>query len=310
MRRTSRREFLEAGMMMAGGMALTGPGARIAQAAVPKVYGVQLYTVRDLLPTKPQETLKAIAAIGYKEVEMLRAALALMPMVAEAGLTAPGMHIEAPIVTGEWAAWEATAKRYPMPLPAKDYGIEGAIADAKKHGIQYLTVSYLVPDERTSLDFFRRFADHMNKAGETCRAAGLTLGYHSHAFEFEPLEGQVPMDILVARFDKQNVGFEIDVFWFSMGGRDPKQAIHDLGPRVRLLHLKDRAPGSASAFQESKVPPTAFAAVGSGELDFPGILHASAGSGVTHAFVEQDHCPGDPLDSLKQSYLYLAGLKL
>src|ERR1700722_11617857 len=32
-----------------------------------KTVGVQLYTVRSVLPKKPDETLKAIEAIGYRE---------------------------------------------------------------------------------------------------------------------------------------------------------------------------------------------------------------------------------------------------
>ena len=40
------------------------------------------------------------------------------------------------------------------------------------------------------------------------------------------------------------MGFEIDVFWISMAGRDPVKTVRDLGPRVRLLHLKGKATGT------------------------------------------------------------------
>ena len=306
---TNRRDFLRHTSYASAGMALASFGVRPAQAALSGTWGVQLYTLRNVLPTKPAESLKALSAMGYREVEMLRAGLELMPLAKEAGLTAPSMHIEAPIVTGDWTAWRARpdAEKF---LPPTTYGIDAAIADAKKHGIHFLTVAYLMPQERTTLDFFRRFVTSMNQAGEKCRAAGLELCYHHHAFEFEPLEGKKPMDLLVEGFDPKKVGFEIDVFWLSIAGQDPVKTIQKLGPRVRLLHLKDKAKGTANEFQESKVKPEAFTEVGFGVVDFPGVLAAGKAAGVAHAFVEQDQTPGDPFDSLKKSYGYLKTLKI
>ncbi|HVQ29208.1 MAG TPA: sugar phosphate isomerase/epimerase [Vicinamibacteria bacterium] len=304
----TRRDFLRRTSYASAGMALASFGARPAQAALSGQWGVQLYTVREQLPKKPAETLKAIAALGYREVETLRPFLDLMPYVKEAGLSAPACHIEAPLVTGDWTAWKSMADA--MKVPAASFSIDNAIADAKKHGIRFLTVSYLMPEERTTLDFFKKFADAMNKAGAKCAAAGITLCYHHHSFEFASLEGAVPMDVLVERFDKKLVGFELDVFWLSIAGQDPVKFIQKLGPRVHLLHLKDKAKGTPNELQERNVKAEAFAEVGSGVVDFPGILAAAKKAGVSHAFVEQDQTPGDPLDSLKKSIGYLKTLKV
>jgi len=306
----SRRDFLRHASHLSAGLAVAGLVPRRADAELSGAWGVQLYTLRKLLPTKPAETLMAVAALGYREVEMLRPGLeTLTPMAKDAGLAVPAMHIEAPIVTGEWAAWKSMPGASTS-LPAESYGIDGAIADAKKHGMRFLTVAYLMAQERTTLDFYRRFADSMNRAGEKCAAAGLQLCYHHHSFEFEPLEGKVPMDVLLERFDKKMVGFEIDVFWLSIAGRDPVKTIRDLGPRVRLLHLKDKAKGTPDEFQERNVMPGAFTEVGSGVVDFPGVLTAGKAAGVAHGFVEQDQTPGDPLESLKKSHGYLKTLKV
>jgi sugar phosphate isomerase/epimerase len=48
--------------------------------------------------------------------------------------------------------------------------------------------------------------------------------------------------------------------------------------------------------------------VGNGVIDIPAVLTAAAKSGVKHYFVEQDQTPGDPIDSLRQSYEYLTKL--
>jgi sugar phosphate isomerase/epimerase len=74
---------------------------------------------------------------------------------------------------------------------------------------------------------------------------------------------------------------------------------------VSLVHLKDKAADAPAATDEEKVQPATFKEVGSGGLDFPAILKAAETAGVQHDLVEQDHTPGDPLVSLRQSYEYL-----
>lgn len=306
---TTRRHFLRHTSTAAAGTALLG-NAVGARAALTDRYGVQLYTLRKVLPTKPAETMNALHAIGYREVEMLRAGLGSWgPAAKDAGLATPSMHIEAPVVTGEWAA-HRTGPDADKFLPPPTYTIDSAIGEAKKHDIRFLVVAYLMQGERTTLDFYKRFADAMNRAGEKCNAAGISLCYHHHSFEYEALEGKRPMDLLVERFDPKKVGFEIDVFWLSVAGEDPVKTIRDLGPRVRLLHLKDKRQGTPNSFQEGQVKAEAFAEVGSGVVDFRGVLAAGRAVGVAHAFVEQDQTPGDPIASLRKSYGFLAGLKV
>jgi len=53
------------------------------------------------------------------------------------------------------------------------------------------------------------------------------------------------------------------------------------------------------------VPPSGFAELGSGTVDFPRVLEAGRAVGVEHYFVEQDLAPGNPIDSLRRSLAYL-----
>src|SRR5581483_7709765 len=69
--------------------------------------GVQLYTVRKIVLEHPAETLRAIAAMGYREVEVLRDQLVVLaPHLKATGLRAVAMHFETPILTGNWDAWK------------------------------------------------------------------------------------------------------------------------------------------------------------------------------------------------------------
>jgi len=268
------------------------------------VLGVQLYTVRDQMkPEQAAATLKAIADIGYKEVEALHQDVAETTRLAtQVGLAPVSMHIEAPLVTGDWSAWAPPGTK---PTATLDQLID----EAKPLGYKYLVVSYLMQGERNKPGFFPAFAEAMNKAGEKVKKAGMQLCYHNHGFEFEPqADGKRPLDLLLASFDKALVKFELDVFWVSITGADPVALINEHAGRVALVHLKDKAKDTPKETNEAKVAPTTFKEVGNGSLDFAAILKAATAAGVEHFFVEQDHTPGDPIASLKQSYTYLQSL--
>ena len=70
-------------------------------AAFDRPLGVQIYTVRSLMPTKGEAALRAIAAIGYKEVEInFDDAKKYASVLKETGLKATGSHIQGDPQTG------------------------------------------------------------------------------------------------------------------------------------------------------------------------------------------------------------------
>jgi sugar phosphate isomerase/epimerase len=263
--------------------------------------GAELYTVRNILPTAAEQTLKSIAEIGYREVETDHATLQrIAPMLKNYGLKPVSCHFETPLITGNWKIWKNLTNQ------GATWG--QAIEDAKKFGVEYMVMPYLRPEERGDLESYKQLADKMNNAGMQSRAAGLTFCYHNHCFEFRGEAGHRPIDILLERLDKKAVGLELDVFWVSVGGNDPVEMLKQNAGRVPLVHLKDKAKGTPVLYEEAKATPQTFKEVGAGVLDFPAILKAAAAAGAKHYFVEQDQTPGDPVASLKQSYDYLRTL--
>jgi sugar phosphate isomerase/epimerase len=259
--------------------------------------GVQLYTVRTLMPKDPRGTLAAIAAMGYGFVEPGRGQLAqLEPYLKELKLATPSVGLELPLVTGASGGGpDASA-------------LEEAIAPLPAKGARFAVIAYVGKPMRDAPGFYEKFADQMNRAGEICRKNGVQLCYHHHSFEFDPAQGKRPFDTLVERFDPKLVHFEIDTFWLKIGGENPAQMLRRLKGRVSLVHLKDIARGAAVEYNEGKVPREAFKEVGNGELPWQDVLKACEDAGVRHYIVEQDWWPGDPLDSLKQSFRYLRSL--
>jgi sugar phosphate isomerase/epimerase len=272
-------------------------------AATKRPLGFQLYTIRKILKNHAAEALERLAQAGYKTIETSRPDNALvLPLCKEFGLQPVSCHFDTPLVTGNYAAWKDSK------LPS-GYTWQKAVDEAAAAGLKYMVIAYLMPAERGSLDTFRRYADKFNKAGEATQKAGMQLCYHHHAFEFGPKEGSRPIDVFLERFDPKLVKFETDVFWSSVAGQDPAELIRQWKGRVALIHLKDKAPGIKTHYEEN-LSPNSFREVGLGILDFPKILSAAREVGIESYFVEQDETAEDPVDSLAYSLHTLEKLGL
>jgi sugar phosphate isomerase/epimerase len=285
-RMLSRRQFLQ-----------SAPAAAVLaqsrlSASQLRTIGVQLYTVRGILPKQPAETLKAIKEIGYREIEATYAGLdRIWPTVESSGLKPVSIHLDNTLMNA-----------------GKEDDLARAIDQVKAWGFAFAVFPYLPPAERGGLEKIRVLTDKLNRAGEKCRAAGLRFCYHNHAFEFEPMEGTTGFQVMMDRLDKNLCGFELDCFWVSVAGHDPAALLHELSGRVPLVHLKDKPAGTPVLYKES-VDRSAFKEVGNGSLDWKAILRAAETAKVEHYFVEQDQTPGDPVDSLRQSFAFLSKLE-
>lgn len=309
---TSRRKFLQNSFMAASALPWLstasfnflqeypdGPGF------LPEI-GLQLYTVREQMKQDPESTLQAIADAGYKQVEggNLLAYPKLLPMLQSSGLILQSSFFPAAVLTGRW---DLTAAGGGQKFP-ENYTEDSLIEDAMNNDLKYLVFGYLYPEERQTLDDYKRIIEKLNAFGEKCNQANINLCYHNHSFEFKPLEGTVPFELFIQDFGADTVGFELDVFWVSVGGYDPVALLEKLNGRVKLMHLKDKRKGTRNTFDEGKVKSEAFVPLGKGVLDIPTILQTAEQSSVEQCFVEQDQSD-DPLASIQQSYQYLESLK-
>lgn len=69
---------------------------------------------------------------------------------------------------------------------------------------------------------------------------GLTFGIHNHYFKGEKFAYESPEDVLQALAGLSDaVGATADVGHFASCGHDPVDAVRKLGPRLKLVHLKD-----------------------------------------------------------------------
>jgi sugar phosphate isomerase/epimerase len=157
-------------------------------------------------------------------------------------------------------------------------------------------VPSLPEDERSTVDGLRRLTDELNEHAAALTARDIRLGYHNHASEFAPLGQTTAWNVLLADLAPE-IEIELDVYWASVGGRDPVTEIRRTADRVRLLHLKDRAPGT----EHHDAP------AGEGTLDLAAIVTAGEEAGVEWFIAEQDD-PADELADITTAYRNLAVL--
>lgn len=269
-RQSSRRAFL--GGLAAGAGWLAATRGTFAQQ--PKQVGIQLYTVRDRMMADLPGTLARIAEIGYGEVEFAgyfgRPPAEIKRIVAANGLTAPSSHVSS-LNTPDALAHDP----------------ERVIAEAAEAGHDWIVFPFLDPGHRT-LDQFRELADALNAFGERCRASDLRFAYHNHDFEFHAIDGTVPYDLLVAGTEPGVVEFELDLYWATHGGRDPRGLLAQYPGRFTMCHIKDSAPDGS------------MVDVGAGTIDFRAIF-ADPNASFVHYFVEHDR-PKDSMSTAANSF--------
>jgi len=285
MNKFGRRTFLKNSALSLAPLASSVYG-RDAGSDHLKNIGVQLYTVRRTIGKDPAAILASIQDEGYSEVEAIYTTVpAILPALQQTKLKPVSVHVEYDIFNGSGEH-------------------NTVLENVKKWGFEYIVPPSMKPAQKNSLDAFKPEIAKLNKAGEQAKKMGLNLCYHNHAFEFQPLGGTSPLELLIRESDPGLVSLETDVFWVSVAGQDPAEFIKRHSGRVALLHLKDKVKGLTPRFNQD-VPKDAFKEVGSGSIDFKAVLRAATDAGVKHFFVEQDETARNPLSSLEMSYKYL-----
>lgn len=301
---TSRRGFLTSAALLT--LAGCAPEMKVKEPPVPKapvpdVLGAQLYTVRKQLAENAEDTIRAVAEIGYKAVEVMRADIPkVIPLCKKYNLATPSAHFEYACLTGKW-------ENYGGKPPRPGYNLQAALAEAKKAGIEYFTIPYISPKERGGMNMFIRLANELNKAGEAAAKMGIKVGYHNHAFEFTKYGKFTGFEILLENMDPEKAFLEFDLFWAQVAGNDPAALIRKYPKHIKLLHLKDVRVNTPET-REENVAPEAFKPLGQGIVDLAAVLNAAKSIGVAYSFVEQDQAE-DPLAVLKASYDYLQKMK-
>jgi len=229
----SRRAFLGAAAVSSLSI------ARAQKKSLP--VGLEMYSVRKALQEDLTGTVRAVAKMGYQDVEFYapyymwttEQAKDVRKLLDDLGVKCLSTH-----------------NNFTNYQPEN---IQKAIDLNKILGTHFMVIASS-PRART-LDDWKKIADALAEGAGRLRPVGLRGGYHNHQAEFTPVEGKRPIEVIAANTPKDFM-LQFDVGTCVEMGSDPVAWINANPGRINSLHLKDwnKEKGYRSLFGEGAVP--------------------------------------------------------
>jgi sugar phosphate isomerase/epimerase len=274
----SRREFLA----IAGTVPIAGAFAMASPAAKTVPVGLELYTVREPLKTDLMGTVRAVAKMGYEVVEFYSPYYSWTPQMAsdvkklldDLGIRCLSTHNSADAFTPD--------------------GLQKAIDLNQAIGSRCIVMASA--GKVSSADDWKGVAGRLDAAAEKLAPLGMTAGFHNHATEWQPVDGQRPMDILAAGTRKEVV-LQLDLGTCVEAGADPVAWIQANPGRIKSLHCKDWSRGGGYGVL-----------VGEGDVPWAKVFAAAESvGGVEYYLLEQEEGPAN--EQLQRAEKCLANWK-
>ena len=263
-----------------------------------EILGIQLYSVRDDMMKAPLDTLKQLAAIGYKYVEHANyvdrkfykySATEFKKVLDDLGLKMLSGHT----VMGK-QAWNSDKKEFTDSW-------KNTVEDAATVGQKYVISPWLDESLRKDYDGLLSFLDVFNKSGELCKQHGMKFGYHNHNFEFSSTINNMKLyDVILQHTDPSLVAQQLDIGnMYGAGGR-ADEIIKQYPGRFELMHVKDEIKSTKSEMgdgYESTI-------LGTGIIGTKDIVDLAKKSGGTSQFIIEQESYQDktPIQCAKEDF--------
>lgn len=239
---------------------------------------LQMFTLREESKQDFVGTLKKVADLGFDGVEFAGygglQAKELKKVIDDLGLRASSSHV---------------------PLIDLESNLSKVIEDQLELGSRYVVCPYLPPERRTEEDY-KQLIQLLNQFGEKCSKEGLTLCYHNHDFELQPLsDGRPALQAILEDTNPEWVKAEFDIYWLTKAGHDPLEWLNRYENRTPLVHLKDMTTDEEMFFAE----------LGTGGVALEPVLEHGKKASIDWWVVEQDRSRRTPFESIEISMNYL-----
>lgn len=272
----SRRNFL-------GAAALAAAASRLPAEALGIPVGTQTYPFRADFSKDVPGTLKQLASIGTRRLELCSPwsyreffpmkemkTAELKKLLDEHRLTAESCHCNLTELKNnleERAAW------------AKELGMK-----------QLILASMPIPRDNKTFDAWDRACDDLNKVGQNALKSGIQIGFHNHNGEFQKIDNELIYDRLMSKLDPKAVKMQFQVSVISIGYK-AADYLNKYPGRFISLHLQDW-----SSAEKKQMP------IGKGDVNWPELFAAAKKAGVKNYYVELESLN---MDATKESYDYL-----
>ena len=203
--------------------------------------GLEMYSVRKAMMEDLMGTTRKVAQMGYQDVEYYAPyyewttgqAKEVRKLLDDFGVKCLSTH-------------NAVTNYQPA-------NIQKAIDLNKILGTRYVVISSAGRGE--TLDAWKKIADTLTAGADLLRPAGLRGGYHNHQYEFVPINGKRPIELIAANTPKDFM-MQFDVGTCVEMGSDPVAWINANPGRINSLHLKDwnKEKGYRCLFGEGACP--------------------------------------------------------
>ncbi|MFZ1051252.1 MAG: sugar phosphate isomerase/epimerase family protein [Candidatus Sulfotelmatobacter sp.] len=292
MLRISRRTFLKTASASAACAALWNSVPQLIANALGLPLGLQLYSVRDILPKDYEGTLHQVAALGYREVEAA-GFFGHSPAEVKQAMDRVGLHC----VSAHYPLTQLLPKVDETIQFGKDLGLSYIVCSSPmlKDPSRVRDAGSRAARESMTLDDWHWNADQFNRIGEKVNAAGMRFAYHNHTPEFRSENGVVFYDELLRSTDPTKVSMELDCGWAVVAGQKPADLLSRYPTRFSMLHVKDFKMSPTTT--PSDPPPSTE--MGRGTIDYHPIFEAAKKAHIEHAFVEQEQFDIPPMEALK-----------
>jgi sugar phosphate isomerase/epimerase len=285
----SRRQFLGKSAlavgtaMVASQLPVIGNTSSIS-GTVKLPVGFQVWTIKDQLIKDFAGTLKMMAALGYKTVEMC----------SPPGYESSGFG---PLISMKAKEMRSIVEDSGLHLESTHYGmdelvnhLDERIGFALESGQKQMILSSFGLPEHATMSDWMKAADKLNEMGKKMKKEGIQAGYHNHHMEFEKLDGQLIYDALLKQLDPNYVKMQFQVAVISVGYK-AADYFKKFPGRFISAHLADWSPA-----EKKNV------AIGKGIVNWKEFFASAGTAGLKNIFVEMDP------DTFKDSVVYLNNL--
>ena len=210
-----------------------------------KEMAIQLFSARDLIgnadkyAASHEDVLKALAKMGYTAVEAANYKNGLFygvsPEEFKADVEAAGMTVMSSHTNKKLSEEELQTGDFSKSLAWWDEAIKAH----KAAGMEYIVIPSI--GFQKTIKNLQTYCEYFNALGRKCKEAGISFGYHNHAYEFGKVEDSVVMyDYMLENTDPELVFFQMDVYWVVIGKASPVDYFNKYPGRFKILHIKDR----------------------------------------------------------------------
>ncbi len=257
----SRRSFA----LSAAGLAPLASAAQRQRVRAKIPIAVQLYSVRQLCQQDLPGTLAGLAKAGYQGVEFAgyygRNAKELRKLLDDNGLRCCGTHTALNTLLGDELA--------------------RTIEFNQTLGNPNLIVPSLPEKYRSSRQAWLDTAKLFTELAGKVSPQGMRVGYHNHAVEFKPVEGEIPWDLFFKNTPREVI-MQIDTGNCIMGGGDPIAYIKRYPGRARTVHIKEHSAAKRDAL------------IGEGDTDWKAFFAACESVGGTEWYIVEEESGAYP----------------